>query len=243
MTPQHQPLPILLTRPLSQGERFATDLRERFGHHIRIITSPIMRLRFLAPDLPDVAYRTLILTSETGVEAARMLREKGHDIPSRAICVGDRTAAVAYAAGIKAISAQGDAEALLALIMGSEDAGPYLHLRGREARGDIAPRLAAKGRQADAAVVYEQVTEALTEEARAVLGGQVPVILPVFSPRSAALLVEQGPFAAPLWVVAISRAAADAAGSLGPVRLIVADRPDAASMLNAIAKIISAPAS
>ena len=210
---------------------------------MRVVISPIMRLRFLEPDWPEGEFRVLILTSETGVEAALRLREAGRSLPEAALCVGDHTAAVARAAGFAAESAQGDAEALIAKVLAAEETGPFLHLRGREARGDIAPRLAAKGRVAEAVVVYEQVAEPLTDEAVLLLGGGGPVIVPVFSPRSAVLLAEQGPFAARLWVVAISRAAAEAAARLGAERIVTADRPDGAAMLDAIARIISEAAS
>lgn len=210
---------------------------------MRVVISPIMRLRFLEPDWPEGEFRVLILTSETGVEAALRLREAGRPLPEAALCVGDHTAAVARAAGFAAESAQGDAEALIAKVLAAEETGPFLHLRGREARGDIAPRLAAKGRKAEAVVVYEQVAEPLTDEAVLLLGGGGPVIVPVFSPRSAVLLAEQGPFAARLWVVAISRAAAEAAARLGAERIVTADRPDGAAMLDAIARIISEAAS
>lgn len=243
MTSQHQAPPVLLTRPLAQSARFADGLRERFGEGMRVVISPIMRLRFLEPDWPEGEFRVLILTSETGVEAALRLREAGRPLPEAALCVGDHTAAVARAAGFAAESAQGDAEALIAKVLAAEETGPFLHLRGREARGDIAPRLAAKGRKAEAVVVYEQVAEPLTDEAVLLLGGGGPVIVPVFSPRSAVLLAEQGPFAARLWVVAISRAAAEAAARLGAERIVTADRPDGAAMLDAIARIISEAAS
>jgi len=243
MAPQHQALPLLLTRPEAQSDRFSADLAARFGARLRIIPSPVMRLRLLEPARPEGTFGTLILTSETGAEAAVRFRAAGWALPGRAVCVGDKTAAVARAGGIVAQSAQGDAEALIAMILSAADEGPYLHLRGREARGDIAPRLSAKGRKAEALVVYEQVAQDLKPEARSVLSDRLPVIVPVFSPRSAALLADQGPFSAPLIVVAISAAAAAAAERLSPLRIEVVSRPDAAAMMDVIAKIISEPAS
>ena len=243
MTSQQQALPILLTRPLAQSERFAAALADRFGNRFRVVISPIMRLRFLEPAWPNRAHQMLILTSQTGVEAAVRLSAAGKPLPARAICVGDRTAAEAQSAGFAALSAQGDAEALIEMILQSDEPGPFLHLRGREARGDIAPRLTAKGRMTDSVIVYEQVSETLNIAARDVLRGKRPVVLPIFSPRSAVLLAEQGPFAAPVWIVAISKAVAEAAERIGAARLEVAGSPDAAGMLDAIEKIISTAAS
>jgi uroporphyrinogen-III synthase len=243
MAPQHHALSILLTRPADQAARFAQDLAARFGNRLRPAVSPLMVPRFLAPDWPDAAYAALILTSETGAEAAARLRAQGRALPDRAICVGDRTAQAARAAGFSATSAQGDAEALLAHILASGDPGPFLHLRGRDARGDIAPRLSAQGCPAHAAIVYAQEAQPLTDAARHILAGHDPVVVPLFSPRTAALLAERGPFAAPLLVAAISPAAAVRAEALAPARLVTADRPDAAAMLDAVEWLISHPAS
>lgn len=241
MTPQSRPLPVLLTRPAAQADRFAADLRARFGGAVEPVASPLMEPEFLLPDWPDGDYSCLILTSETGVEAAVRLREAGRTLPRRAICVGDRTAAVARAAGFDAQSAQGDAEAVIALILGNDDPGPFLHLRGKDARGDIAPRLAAKGRPAVAAVVYDQRAAPLSSEARRLLAGERPVLVPLFSPRSADLLVAQGPFSAPLLVVALSPAVASRAEALGARRVLVAERPDGAAMMEVIATLIRDP--
>lgn len=241
MAPQSRPLPVLLTRPSDRGDRFAADLAARFGDAVVPVSSPMMAPVFLAPDWPDAPYSSLILTSETGVEAAALLRDAGRALPARAICVGDRTAQAAEAAGFAAASAQGDAEALIAMVLEGADDGPFLHLRGRDARGDIAPRLTAKGRPAHAAVVYAQDPLPLTDRARALLAGDAPVVVPLFSPRSADLLAAQGPFTAPLLVAAISPAAAARASALRPDRLETALRPDAAAMMEALALLIHHP--
>ncbi len=243
MAPQHHAHPVLLTRPALQAERFAAQMALRFGAALRPIISPLMVPEFLNPEWPDLPYSTLILTSETGAEAAARLRSLGRAIPEKAICVGDRTAEIAGSLGFDARSAKGDAEALIALILESGDPGPFLHLRGREARGDIAPRLAAKGRPAQAAVVYAQGAQPLTAEAQTLLSGHDPVIIPLFSPRSAALLADFGPFTAPLLLAAISPAAAEKAAILGPERLVVADSPNAVGVLAAIAMLIADPGS
>lgn len=239
MAPQHRALPVLLTRPAAQGDRFAAELAARFGAELASVATPLLTPVFLTPDLPDEPFAALILTSETGVEGARRLRKRGVALPDRAICVGDRTAQAAQAAGFQARSAAGDAEALIPLILASGESGPFLHLRGRDARGDIAPRLTAKGCATVAAVVYAQQALPLTDAARGVLSGQGPVVVPLFSPRTAQILTEQGPFAAPLWVVAMSAAVARAAEGLGAERLHVAGTPDALGMLDGVGTLIS----
>ncbi|NBZ86709.1 uroporphyrinogen-III synthase [Stagnihabitans tardus] len=211
---------ILLTRPAPQSERFAAALG------LDCLISPLIAPRFLFPAIPP--HEALILTSETGALAARGLA------PCRAFCVGDRTAATARALGFDATSASGDAEALIALIL-SAPVAPLLHLRGREARGEIAARLTAAGVPTAEALAYAQEEQDLTAEAQAALRGQTPVIAPLFSPRSAQILAAEAKrigATAPLRVVAMSQAVAQAARSLDPSALIAA-RPDGDSMLEA----------
>lgn len=243
MAPQSRPIPLLLTRPAVQGDRLATDLAAHMPGVFQPIASPLMEPAFLFPDIPNADWSSVILTSETGVEAAARLREQGHVLPLDAWCVGDRTAHVAREAGFSAISAQGDAEALIDLILASDDPGPLLHLRGRDARGDIVPRLTAQGRPAHALIVYAQEALPLSNEAALVLAGSDPVVVPLFSPRSAALFAARGPFAAPLRIAAISAATARAAEALAPERLSIAERPDGAMMLTAIRTLIDTSAS
>ncbi len=100
-------------------------------------------------------------------------------------------------------------------------------------------RLQAAGRQAAGAVVYDQRPCPLTDAARALLDAPAPVLVPLFSPRTAALFAETAPHRAALWVAALSSAVADALGDLPVARRVTAARPDAAAMLAAIASLIT----
>lgn len=237
MTPQSRALPVLLTRPQAQGDRFAADLSARFGDRIAITTSPLIAPAFLTPDIPARAYTALIFTSETAVASARF-----PTLPTRAYCVGDRTAAAATAAGFAAQSAQGDAKALIALVLSTGDSGPLLHLRGADARGDIAATLTAAGIPTDQAITYDQRPQPLTAAARALLNAETPVLLPLFSPRTAEILTTLGPFRAPLWVAALSPAVAESAALLGASRIAIAAEPNAAALLTAMSTFVNAPA-
>lgn len=172
----------------------------------------------------------MIFTSETGVEAAVA---GGWSLPRTAYCVGDRTAQAAQAAGFAARSAGGDATALVALLTGERPPGRLLHLRGAEARGDVAATLTAAGIPTDEAVVYDQKEQPLTDAARALLCGDAPVIVPLFSPRSARLFVAAGDWRAPLWIAALSPTVADEIGG-NAARMAVAGHPDVAHLLDAI---------
>lgn len=243
MATQSRAKTLLLTRPEPQATRFAQRLGKTFGDGLRVIIAPIMQPRYLQPSLPSRPYAALILTSETGAEAARRISAAGQSLPRLAYCVGDRTAAVALACGFQAVSAQGDADALVALIVGQGGAGPLLFLHGAETRGAVAERLNSAGIETDSAVVYDQIACPLTDEARDSLTGADPVLLPLFSPRTARLFADQVQGItprAPLWVAALSPAVATETVGLAPERLEIARSPDAESMLLALAALMVA---
>lgn len=238
MTPQSRAIPVLLTRPAAAGDRFAADLAQDHGERLRIISSPLIAPRFLHPDLPDGA-AGLVLTSETGVTATQRLQDRGAALPKRAFCVGDRTAAAARQAGFDAVSAGGDADALVAMILSLRITGPLLHLHGRDTRGDVAPRLTAGGVPTSGHVVYEQLPQPLSMDARAVLDTDGVVIVPLFSPRTASLFAATVPHRATLWVAAMSPAVADAVAGLPVARIVTAARPDATAIRAAIAALVA----
>ncbi len=229
---------LLLTRPAAQSASFAQSLRAQVPE-VRVVVSPLMATVFHAMTLPEGPLQGVILTSQTGAEAAGRLRAQ---LPDLAYCVGDRTAQVAREAGFRVQSAQGDAEALLALIL-REKPQALIHLRGREARGDLAQRLSAAGVFTQERVVYAQDAQPLSDDAVAVLSGKAPVLVPLFSPRSAEILgaAWQGLAThAPLVVVAISQAVAEAA-AFCPTKPVLAAHPDAPSMLDAVLAQLHAP--
>lgn len=241
MATQSRAKTLLLTRPEPQASRFAALAALRLGADLRIVVSPLMAPRFLAPDLPDRAFAALVLTSETGADAARRISAAGGRLPSRAICVGDRTAQVAQAAGFQAVSAQGDAAALVRFILDRAQAGPLLYLHGKDSRGDVAGLLNSGGIETVSAIVYDQIEAFLTDEAKAVLAQPDPVLLPLFSPRTARLFaagIAQINHRAPLWVAALSRAVAAEAQVLAPEKLEIAGNPDADAVLVALDKLL-----
>ena len=184
----------------------------------------------------------MILTSETGVKAARRISAAGCRLPERAYCVGDRTALAAKAAGFQVHSAGGDAEALVALILSQSPGGSLLFLRGQDVAGDIEKRLNAAGTETLSAIVYAQSPQKLSVQATQLLQGDAAVILPLFSPRTTRIFCAERPKnapSAPLWVAAMSLAVAEAAADLRPARRQTAARPDAAAMLDAIADLIA----
>jgi uroporphyrinogen-III synthase len=241
MVAQSRPIRFLLTRPRAQGARFAADLRAAFPG-ARITASPMMAPVFIAPDLPDGEITALVLTSETAVQAIRQFpAHLRAALPGLAFCVGDRTARAARAAGLRAMSADGDAADLVGLILRQHPPGQLLYLHGAERRGDVAERLNFAGIETISTLVYDQRPQPLTPAARRMLSGRTPVVAPLFSPRSADLLAAAAPplpGRAPLWIAALSPAVAQAAAALAADRMATAERPDAAGMLAALSSLL-----
>ena len=223
------PSPVLIiTRPGGAGQRFADRVRDAFGGPVDIILSPLMRIEPCATDLPDVAPSGVILTSANAVPAvARLGIPKG----TVAWCVGSHTARAAQDAGLEIRDAGGDAEALLEMILAHRPAGRLLHLRGEVSRGDVADRLSAGGIPCDERVVYRQIAQDLSNRAKEALSGGRPVVIPLFSPRTADILCEQGPFRAPVHIIAMSGAVAARLDPLGVSGRAIVDRPDLEAML------------
>jgi len=220
---------ILLTRPLVQSLRFA-------GQIGGALISPLMAPAFLSPPLPSGDFAAVILTSETGAEAAGRISATGCALPRLAFCVGNRTAEAARAQGFTARSAMGAADDLLAHIIAAAPSGRLLLLRGEDSAGDLANRLISAGLETFSMVVYRQIAQQLTGEATAVLQGQSPVIVPVFSPRSARLMVNELhriAATAPIYLAALSPAVVEAFDF--PTGLIeIASHPDSAAMIRAV---------
>ncbi|MFD1807862.1 uroporphyrinogen-III synthase [Gemmobacter lanyuensis] len=83
--------------------------------------------------------------------------------------MGARTAAEAQALGLEAQSADGDAEALVRLILSDAPPPPLLHLHGAETRGEIAQRLNSAGLETFSQVIYCQKPQPLADPAIAAL--------------------------------------------------------------------------
>ena len=221
---------VLITRPDPGCTEFADMVRGVLGD-VPVVKSPVMRIEEQGdlPCLDDI--RALILTSRQGV-AQFVARSACRGLPVYA--VGDGTAQAARAAGLNAQSARGDAADLVAFILEQGAPGPMLHLRGAHAAGDVAGALQSVGIDAREAVIYAQTPQELSAEALDLLAGKTPVVLPLFSPRSSALLFDQVTPRAPVLVLAISDAVAKTVPSGLAMQVQTVGRPDAAAMLEVL---------
>jgi len=217
---------LLMTRPTAQAARFVAECSAELGQDVSAVFSPIMAIvaREPAPDLTP--YTGVILTSANGAEAAPSLSDQ------RVYCVGERTADAARMRGAQIKLVARNADALVQALPVHFGAGRLIHLRGAHARGEIAKRLNSVGIETEEAIVYDQTKQGLSDEARKLIMGDSPVVLPLFSPRSAKLVGEAvDRLGANLQVIAMSDAVASAWRSATGGRAQICAQPTAAQML------------
>ncbi|WP_177218588.1 uroporphyrinogen-III synthase [Donghicola eburneus] len=197
-----------------------------------IVISPVLDIAPLPDLLPLEHVKGLIVTSKNGVDAL-IAKTDRRDLPVYA--VGQRTTAAAAAAGFAARQMGDDADELVEGLLRLGPKAPLLHLRGEVSRGDVAQRLSTHGILTREKVVYAQTPISLTEDAKILLNGTFPVVLPLFSPRSAKLLAQQVTGIAPRYVVAMSWAVASELPQGWAKTIIIASRADSPAMAKGIA--------
>lgn len=226
---------LLLTRPRAQSERFARLCGQTLGAGIRITISPVLEITPLAVPLDLAGVKGLIFTSENGV---RIFAARSPERRLPVWCVGSRTAEVARALGFAASEGPGDAAALIAHLADVQPEGPLLHLHGAHVTGDLAARLSGLGLPVRGLAIYDQTEQPLSDPALALLADPRPVLVPVFSPRTALLLNPAlGKARAILHIAAISPAVVKCLQVQSDTRIEVAAHPDGTSMLAALSRL------
>ncbi|MGP9789855.1 uroporphyrinogen-III synthase [Roseinatronobacter sp. NSM] len=233
---------LLLTRPQQAAQDFAQAVTVA-GWTGAVMVAPLMRIVLRPPDpaaLAGAGAGTLVFTSHHGVGA---WVAAGGDVTLPVWCVGPRTAQAARDAGFRAIVQPpgGDAVSLRAALLAARPVPPVVHLRGEHAAMALAQELTGAGLPAREVVVYDQRNCALPDVARDLLSRPGPVVVPLFSPRSARLFAaELGKLRNPgaqLHVIAISSACAGAldGGKCSTLRIV--DHPDGGAMRNAVLQV------
>ena len=225
---------LLLTRPEAAARRFAAQIEDRFGP-MSVVLSPAMRIIDLVPDLPAQEPDALIFTSENAVSAFCRLFPR-RDLP--VWCVGQATLSAARAEGFDARPGPGDAAGLVAELLATRPPGILCWPRGARVAADLAEVLILAGLETISLVCYMTETVPPSPEALAALAQTGPLILPLFSPRSAQAAIWARDRQAELWVVALSPAIAAAARDLAPERLITAAAPNTPALLDAMADFL-----
>ena len=236
----HPAVPVLLTRPQAQGEGFARQLTQRFGSRVRPVIAPLMAPEYLSPPVPPGPFAAVVFTSAHGVEGALRL---GLSLPQLAFCVGRSTASAASAAGLQARSADGDAKDLVATIEKAAPNGRLLYIRGVDTSGDLGNTLNSMSILTVSLQVYLQKSMPFEGESLHLLRQTSPLIVPLFSPRSALLFRQALPSdaRADLRIVAMSDAVATATADIPHTTLVIARNPDAPGMLDGVESLLAAP--
>ncbi len=223
---------LILTRPRDASERFAESLSDVLKPGVRVIISPLFEIVPLGriPDFSGI--RGVIFTSANGVRHAG----RGNGLP--AYCVGPATWHAAAASGWDAQKSGATADELVDCLISTTPPVPLLHVGGVHRRGQVAERLSAAGLPTKEAIVYDQESRPLAPAALSALAGDSPVILPLFSPRTARRFAAVAQPRAPLHLVAISAAVMAETRGLSAASRSVASDPDSQSMRNTVANLL-----
>lgn len=225
--PDAKPAPVLLmTRPEGAASRFLKLLPADLLIRLRVVSSPLMEIVPLADPLDLTGVAMVLFSSGEGV---RVASEKT-DLRRPAFCVGAGTTAAAEALGWQARCAGETADALVETLSAALPQGRILHLHGTHTRGRIVERLVHNGIDCQGQTLYRQDLLPLTDVAKQVLRAQSPVIVPLFSPRTAAHFASLCPDPAHLTMIAMSEAVAQALPRLQCEALHVSKAPTALAM-------------
>jgi len=193
---------LLMTRPRAASNAFVARLNSSVLTSTQVVVAPLIEIVPKGPCPSLAGFGGVIFTSANGVAAAPL----GAGLP--AYCVGARTADAATQRGYTVKQIAQDANDLVARFDADKVRGPLIHLSGAHRRGEIAQRLTALGVSVSVHVLYDQPLQPLPDEAKDIFAGEVPVILPLFSPRTAAHLARQRVVAPRTTVIALSDAVA-----------------------------------
>ncbi len=189
---------LVLTRPQAASERVARAL----GVANEAVISPIIRIEPTGEEAALADGEAVIITSFNALSFVP-------DIAGRdAYVVGERSASEVKARGGRVrFVAQDVSQLVHELETNRLNSDAFMHIRGRHTRGGIAERLL----NARDVVVYDQVSQPLDDMARGVLTGNAHVVLPLYSPRSAAILAHEigGASGPNVQTLAISEAVAE----------------------------------
>ncbi|MGR3514690.1 MAG: uroporphyrinogen-III synthase [Paracoccaceae bacterium] len=218
---------MVLTRPDPSSRAFLAQCETALGHRIDSIISPIFDIVPVEADVNLNAFATAVLTSRNGV-AQIGSRLSGRQIAT----VGARTAEAAQEFGAEAVCLGDTVDAFVK--NASRLTQPVIHLHGRHTRGNLAARLNDLGIETSECVIYDQVERRLSDASQDALQSGAAIV-PVFSPRAAAL-VSSYEVHDRTRVLAISDATAQAWNSKGLIS--VARHPDADSMCALVQKLL-----
>lgn len=225
---------VAITRPIESAQVFLEDLRLSCACNFDAVISPSYIIDFLLPQDRIFEFEHLIFTSMNGVRAAKVMQLQ---CDGTAWCVGDETSKFAIESGFHAVSADGDARSLFNLVKQEYAGGRILHISGEHTRFNFSTSLRAHSIPCKQLVAYSQESLAANSTLVDSLMGSESVVLPLFSAR-AAMILDDIEILAPLHIVAISKAVAEAVNKDISATYIIADEPKKQSMIESTCRVL-----
>ena len=223
---------LLLTRPLDGNERFCLKIKNLL-YKCEILDSPIQKIEFL-PGLNKVNKNAvLIFTSANGLRAAK----KHNLINKKCFVVGANTKKIAVSFGYDVLGFSKDQENLLKLIKSKKPTESMVHIRGKHTVGNLCDALKRNQFSCLDIIGYNQEPLKIKKQNLQKIHSGRPVILPIFSSRSAELLQSNLDLTG-FNVIAISEAVAKIVTGVELGELVVSKKPDLNSMQEATLAIL-----
>ena len=223
---------LLLTRPLDGNARFCLKIKHLL-YKCEILDSPIQKIEFL-PGLSKVNKNAvLIFTSVNGLRTA----EKHNLTNNRCFVVGKNTKKIAVSFGYEVLGFSKDQENLLKLIKSKRLTESMVHIRGKHTVGNLCASLKKSEFSCLEIIGYNQEPLKINKQNLQKIQSGRPVILPIFSSRSAKLLQSNIDLTG-FNVVAISEAVAQILTGVELGELVISKKPNLNSMQEATLAIL-----
>ena len=230
--PDQENVILLLTRPLGGNERFCLKIKHLL-YSCEILDNPIQKIDFL-PSLSKVNKKSvLIFTSANGLRAAK----KHNLINKKCFVVGANTKKIAVSFGYDVLGFSKDQENLLKLIKSKKPTESMVHIRGKHTVGNLCDALKRNQFSCLDIIGYNQEPLKIKKQNLQKIHSGRPVILPIFSSRSAELLQSNLDLTG-FNVIAISEAVAKIITGVELGELVISKKPDLNSMQEATLAIL-----
>lgn len=230
--PDQENVILLLTRPLGGNERFCLKIKHLL-YSCEILDNPIQKIDFL-PSLGKVNKNSvLIFTSANGLRAAK----KHNLINKKCFVVGANTKKIAVSFGYDVLGFSKDQENLLKLIKSKKPTESMVHIRGKHTVGNLCDALKRNQFSCLDIIGYNQEPLKIKKQNLQKIHSGRPVILPIFSSRSAELLQSNLDLTG-FNVIAISEAVAKIVTGVELGELVISKKPDLNSMQEATLAIL-----
>ena len=230
--PDQENVILLLTRPLGGNERFCLKIKHLL-YSCEILDNPIQRIDFL-PSLSKVNKNSLLIfTSANGLRAAK----KHNLINKKCFVVGANTKKIAVSFGYDVLGFSKDQENLLKLIKSKKPTESMVHIRGKHTVGNLCDALKRNQFSCLDIIGYNQEPLKIKKQNLQKIHSGRPVILPIFSSRSAELLQSNLDLTG-FNVIAISEAVAKIVTGVELGELVISKKPDLNSMQEATLAIL-----